>query len=59
MRHPASAALATEGTATLEQVLALARGSEGEDADGERAEFIRLVESARLIGLAQAGEEER
>jgi Ca-activated chloride channel family protein len=44
------------GTATLDQVLALARGSEGEDSDGERAEFVRLVESARMLGLAQAGE---
>jgi Ca-activated chloride channel family protein len=39
------------GTATLEQVLALARGAEGEDAEGERAEFVRLVESARTLGL--------
>jgi Ca-activated chloride channel family protein len=45
------------GTATLDLAVALARGSEGEDADGERAEFIRLVESARSIGLARAGEE--
>jgi Ca-activated chloride channel family protein len=46
------------GTATLDQVIALARGSEGEDADGERAEFVRLVESTRSIGLAHAGEGE-
>ena len=46
------------GTATLDQVLALARGSEGEDRDGERAEFVRLVESARSVGLAQAGDDE-
>jgi Ca-activated chloride channel homolog len=37
------------GTATLDQVLTLARGSEGSDPDGERAEFVRLVESARLL----------
>jgi Uncharacterized protein containing a von Willebrand factor type A (vWA) domain len=37
------------GTATLDQVLELARGSEGRDPDGERAEFVRLVESARLL----------
>ena len=37
------------GTATLDQVLQLARGSEGRDPDGERAEFVRLVESARLL----------
>ncbi len=46
------------GTATLDQVLALARGSEGEDPDGERAEFVRLVESAKSVGLAQAGDGE-
>jgi Ca-activated chloride channel family protein len=44
------------GTASLEQVLALARGAEGEDVDGERAGFVRLVESARLLG--QAGEDD-
>ncbi len=44
------------GSATLDQVLALARGSEGADRDGERAEFVRLVESARLLRLAEAGE---
>jgi Ca-activated chloride channel family protein len=32
------------GTMDYEQVLALARGSKGTDADGYRAEFIRLVE---------------
>ena len=37
------------GTATLDQVLQLARGAEGRDPDGERAEFVRLVESARLL----------
>jgi len=44
------------GTATLDQVLALARGAEGADPDGERAEFVRLVEPARLLHLAEAGE---
>jgi Ca-activated chloride channel family protein len=44
------------GTATLDQVLELARGAEGRDADGERAEFVRLVESARLLHLAQRDE---
>ena len=38
------------GTATLSQVLSLAQGAEAEDPDGDRAEFVRLVESAR--GLA-------
>jgi Ca-activated chloride channel family protein len=45
------------GTATLDQVLQLARGSEGEDRDGERAEFVRLVESARLLsGMESEGD---
>jgi len=38
-------------------VLALARGAEGSDPEGERAEFIRLVESARLLQLADGGTE--
>ena len=42
------------GTATLDQVLALARGAEGEDRDGERAEFIRLVESARMLSAVES-----
>ncbi len=46
------------GSATLSQVLDLARGAEGEDEDGERAEFVRLVEAAKLLHLAQAGEGE-
>jgi Ca-activated chloride channel family protein len=40
------------GAATLDQVLALARGAEGADPEGERAEFVRLVESARTLALA-------
>ncbi len=44
------------GTATLDQVLQLARGAEGRDPDGERAEFVRLVESARLLsGMESEG----
>ena len=44
------------GTATLDQVLQLARGAEGKDPDGERAEFVRLVESARLLsGMESEG----
>ncbi len=46
------------GTATLDQVIALARGSEGEDRDGERAEFVRLVDSARSVGPAHGDENE-
>jgi Ca-activated chloride channel family protein len=35
------------GTATFDQVLALARGARGEDREGYRAEFINLVETAK------------
>ena len=38
-----------KGTATTEQVLALARDAQGEDAEGYRAEFIRLVEDYQDI----------
>ncbi len=38
-----------KGNATLDQVLALARDAMGEDAEGYRAEFIRLVEDYRVI----------
>ncbi|HLS47508.1 MAG TPA: VWA domain-containing protein, partial [Gemmatimonadales bacterium] len=40
------------GSAGFEQVLELARASRGEDRDGYRAEFIRLVELARSMGVA-------
>ncbi len=40
------------GSATLDGVLELARATRGADADGYRAEFIRLVEMARTIGVA-------
>ncbi len=46
------------GTATLAQVLELARGAVGEDEDGERAEFVRLVEATKVLHLAQIGEGE-
>ena len=42
------------GTATLDQVLQLARGAEGEDPEAERAGFVRLVESARLLSGMEA-----
>jgi len=35
------------GTATTEEVITLASGARGSDPDGYRAEFIRLVQSAR------------
>ena len=44
------------GAATLDQVLRLARSAESEDPDGERAEFVRLVESARTLILAEVGD---
>ena len=34
------------GTATFDRVIALARGAHGEDSEGYRAEFLRLVETA-------------
>ncbi len=44
---------AHKNTATLDQVLALARDAQGDDPHGYRAEFIRLVEDYQVI----AGEE--
>jgi Ca-activated chloride channel family protein len=41
-----------KGTATFEDVLELARAGRGADSDGYRAEFIRLVEMARSLGVA-------
>ena len=38
-----------KGAATLDQVLALARDAQGDDREGYRAEFIRLVEDYREI----------
>ena len=40
--------------ATYEQALALAQGARGADPHGDRAEFIRLVETARALTNAQA-----
>lgn len=37
------------GAAALDQVLELARGSMGEDAEGYRAEFVQMVERARRL----------
>ncbi|MEZ4417087.1 MAG: von Willebrand factor type A domain-containing protein [Gemmatimonadota bacterium] len=39
------------GDFTLDDVLALARDARGDDAQGYRADFIRLVEAAELLGL--------
>jgi len=35
------------GTATTAEVISLASGARGSDPDGYRAEFIRLVQSAK------------
>ena len=40
-----------KGEASFKQVLERARGAKGEDREGYRAEFIRLVEAAELIGI--------
>ncbi len=38
-----------KGKANYNQVISLAKGAKGEDSEGYRAEFIRLVESCQLI----------
>lgn len=42
-----------KGEATYEQVLALARAGKGQDPEGYRAEFLRLVETASLMQQRQ------
>ena len=43
-------------SASLDQALALARGAVGQDESGDRAEFVRLVETARALKmLAETG----
>jgi Ca-activated chloride channel homolog len=37
------------GELGFDQVIAMARGAQGRDAEGHRAEFIRLAETARLL----------
>ena len=49
-----------KGTATLDQVLALARDAQGDDREGYRDEFIRLVEDYReIVGEGEAVSEVR
>jgi len=43
------------GSADLGHVIAAAREARGADADGYRAEFVRLAEAVRGIGLARRG----
>jgi Ca-activated chloride channel homolog len=42
-----------KGTASFDQVLELAHGSDGQDASGYRAEFIRLVETAQQLSRSR------
>jgi len=42
-----------KGTSDYKQILALARGSKGTDVEGYRAEFIRLVETAEILAVAE------
>lgn len=44
------------GTLRIDDVVALARRSQGRDEDGYRAEFVQMAESARRLGLLE-GEE--
>jgi Ca-activated chloride channel homolog len=46
-------ASAHRGTASYEEVIATARATLGTDPDGYRAEFVRLVQAAQSLGLAQ------
>ena len=48
-----------KGTATWASVQALARQHRGEDADGYRAEFVRLVDLAAALQLQQTTQETR
>jgi Ca-activated chloride channel family protein len=43
-----------KGSASFDGMLALAKGAKGEDEDGYRAEFIRLMETAALIDKGQS-----
>jgi Ca-activated chloride channel family protein len=46
-----------KGSATLDDVLQLARRSLGRDEGGYRAEFVKLVETVRAQELVAAGKE--
>jgi Ca-activated chloride channel family protein len=45
-----------KGSATLARVLEAARASKGEDAEGYRADFIRVAEKARMVMDKHVGE---
>lgn len=44
------------GNATIDQVIALAREGLGKDREGYRAEFIRLAEKVKAMGMLAAGQ---
>ena len=44
-----------KGAASFAQALDLGRGAAGEDAEGFRAEFVRLVEQAQRLTAARSG----
>jgi Ca-activated chloride channel homolog len=46
---------AYRGSASYEDVIAAARATLGADADGYRAEFVRLAQAAQALGLASTG----
>jgi Ca-activated chloride channel family protein len=48
-----------KGSATLQQVLALAEAGRGDDPHGDRAEFIDLVRKARQLGAGMVAVQER
>jgi Ca-activated chloride channel family protein len=48
-----------KGTATFDQVLELARGAEGQDPAGYRAEFIQLVQTAQQLSRTRQARLER
>jgi len=45
---------AYRGSATFADVIAAARGAQGDDPEGYRTEFVRLAQTAQSIGLARA-----
>jgi Ca-activated chloride channel family protein len=45
-----------KGSVTFDQVLDMARGARGADAEGYRGEFVGLVEAARTLRAAQPPE---
>jgi Ca-activated chloride channel homolog len=48
---------AFKGASNYPQVISLAKGARGEDEEGYRAEFIRLVSSAQALAKTEKGME--